>query len=66
MHLDAYDKDGRGDRLELYHLELDPAETENLLEAYPQRAKAMQEWYEKKAREIGVVPFDSLILANSM
>ncbi len=48
----------------LYNLEEDPAELNDLKHEYPGKVQELQELYDKWTEKVGVLPFDSLILAR--
>lgn len=50
----------------LFHLQDDPAELHDLKEQHPGRYKRLHAAYQQWAKEVGVLPFDSLILARDL
>lgn len=50
----------------LYNLENDPAEVNDVKQSNPEKARELQQLYQQWADRVGVVPFDSLILARGI
>jgi arylsulfatase len=48
----------------LYNLEQDPAELHDLKNEFPEKTKELHGLYKTWAERVGVMPFDSLILAR--